>query len=85
MVRTVSTPFEKASLAPVTCARAAPLREMEPCALLKAVLAAVVGVPPLDVVPRTEPWPTRLMDAVAAPEGEKSISRVSARTPVQRS
>jgi hypothetical protein len=34
---------------------------------------------------RTEPWPISPKPAVAAPVGEKSISSVSARTPVQTS
>jgi hypothetical protein len=44
MVRTVSIPFEKLSHAPVTYASAVPARVIEPCALLKAVNAAPLGV-----------------------------------------
>jgi hypothetical protein len=40
-----------------------------------------VGVPAEDVAERVEPWPISPTVAVAAPEGEKSISQVSARTP----
>jgi hypothetical protein len=58
---------------------------MEPCALLKAVNAAPLGVPPELAAPRSEPWPSSAIVAVAGPVGVKSISSVSARTPVQTS
>ena len=42
----------------MTCASATLLRVIDPCALLKAVKAALVGVPPEVAPVRTEPWPS---------------------------